>query len=91
MKTGAVFEAVDRYMCIAWPMRLQEILPDNYGRAELDGVSRRVSLRLLEDARIGDYLLVHAGYAIEKVSPENAEAQLAILNELKSGLSGSGE
>ena len=73
-------------MCIAWPMRLTDILPDKHGVADLDGVSRRVSLRLIEDAKIGDYVLVHAGYAIEKVAPLKAAEQLKIMQELKAEL-----
>lgn len=73
-------------MCIAWPMRILEILPDNFGMAEVDGVQRRISLRLLPGIQVGDYVLVHAGYAIEKVDPMQIEAQLKIMEELKSGL-----
>ena len=73
-------------MCIAWPMRLTEILPEDYGMAECDGVRRRVGLRLLPGAKVGDYVLVHAGYAIEKVEPEAAQSQLALLDELSSGM-----
>ena len=70
-------------MCIAWPMRLIDILPDQYGIADLDGVSRRISLRLLDAPEIGDYVLVHAGYAIEKVSPEEAENTLEVFRQLQ--------
>ena len=73
-------------MCIAWPMRLLNILPEKYGIADLDGVSRRISLRLLPDVQVGDYVLVHAGYAIEKVDSLKAEEQLKIMQELKSEL-----
>ncbi|MBE6366636.1 MAG: HypC/HybG/HupF family hydrogenase formation chaperone [Lentisphaerae bacterium] len=73
-------------MCIAWPMRLIEILPDNHAMADLDGVMRRISLRLLENPQVGDYVLVHAGYAIEKVDPLKADEQLRIMQELKNGI-----
>ena len=73
-------------MCIAWPMRLMEILPGHYGMAEWDGVRRRIGLRLLPDVKVGDYVLVHAGYAIELVKPEAAREQLALLRELSSGM-----
>ena len=73
-------------MCIAWPMRLLNILPDKYAIADLDGVSRRISLRLLPDAQVGDFVLVHAGYAIEKIDPLKARTQLELMEELKTGL-----
>ena len=78
-------------MCIAWPMRLTDILPDKFAMADLDGVSRRVSLRLLPDAKEGDYVLVHAGYAIEIVDPVKLEEQLKIFEELKNELADNGK
>ncbi len=73
-------------MCIAVPMRLIEILPEKKGKVELDGVERTVSLRLVPDCRIGDYVLIHAGFAIETVSKDAAEENLRILDELKRSL-----
>ncbi len=70
-------------MCVAIPMRIVELLPDRHGKVENDGVERKVNLRLLDDCSVNDYVLVHAGYAIEKISPEAAEENLRILDELK--------
>ncbi|MBE6402580.1 MAG: HypC/HybG/HupF family hydrogenase formation chaperone [Lentisphaeria bacterium] len=78
-------------MCIAWPMCLTEILPDKFAMADLDGVSRRISLRLLPDAKVGDYVLVHAGYAIEIVDPVKLAEQLKIFEELKNELADNGK
>ena len=75
-------------MCIAWPMRLTDILTDKHGIADLDGVSRRISLRLLDNVQVGDYVLVHAGYAIEKVDPLKVAEQLKIMEELKAEITG---
>jgi hydrogenase expression/formation protein HypC len=50
---------------------------------EFGGVERTVCTRLLPDCREGDYVLVHAGYAIEKVCPEQAEDDLALFRQLK--------
>ena len=74
-------------MCIAIPMRIVELLPDSHGRVEHDGVERIVNLRLLDRCSLNDYVLVHAGYAIEKISSEAAEENLRILDELKRSLS----
>ena len=73
-------------MCISWPMQLLTINEDKTAIADLDGVSRRISLRLLPDAQVDDYVLVHAGYAIEKVDPLKAAEQLKIMEELKKGI-----
>lgn len=73
-------------MCIAWPMRIVELLDGHYATAEIDGINRRVSLRLLDNVNVGDHVLVHAGFAIEKIEREKALEQLKIMEELKSGL-----
>lgn len=73
-------------MCIAWPMRIVELLDGSYATAEIDGINRRVSLRLLDNVSVGDHVLVHAGFAIEKIEREKALEQLKIMEELKSGL-----
>lgn len=73
-------------MCIAWPMRISELAPGDHAVAELEGVSRRISVRLLDNIQPGDYVLVHAGYAIEKIDPVKAREQLQIMEELKQGL-----
>ena len=65
-------------MCLAIPMRLVE-RRELEGTVELSGVQRRVSLMLCPEAGIGDYLLVHAGYAIGAVDEEEAHATLELL------------
>lgn len=73
-------------MCIAWPMCIKEVLPGKECIAELDGISRKVSLRLLDGVQAGDHVLVHAGYAIEKIDPAAAQEQLHIMEELKQNI-----
>ena len=73
-------------MCIAWPMLVTELLPGEYAMAECDGVRRRISLRLLPEVRVGSYVLVHAGYAIEQLDREAAHEQTALMAELVSGM-----
>jgi hydrogenase expression/formation protein HypC len=68
-------------MCLAIPMELVE-RSDLEGDVEIDGVRRKVSLMLLPEAEIGDYLLIHAGYAIGKLNAEEARETLALLEEL---------
>jgi hydrogenase expression/formation protein HypC len=62
-------------MCLAVPMRVIEVQGD-LGRVEQAGVSREVSFALLEQVSPGDYVLVHAGFAIERL--DRAEAQFRI-------------
>jgi len=67
-------------MCLAIPMVLTE-RGELDGVVELDGVRRTVSLMLLPEARVGDHLLIHAGFAIGSVDAEEAARTLEILRE----------
>ena len=51
------------------------------GTIDVDGVQRKASLLLLEDAEIGDYVIVHAGFAIHKIDEEAAMESLKLLKE----------
>jgi len=65
-------------------MKLVEIRPDGKGVAELEGSRHVVDLSLVSDARLGAYLIVHAGYAIEILDQEEAEATLSLFGEIVS-------
>ncbi len=67
-------------------MKIMEVDADKHAVAEFDGVRRRISVRLLPDAAAGDFVLIHAGYAIEKLDEGRALEQLRLLEELKAGL-----
>lgn len=66
---------------MAVPMRLVEIRGGAQGVAELAGSRRVVDISLVGDARPGDYLIVHAGFAIETLDQAEAEATLEMLRE----------
>ncbi len=69
-------------MCLAIPSEIIEI-KDNMATIDLGGVRREVSLLLLpEEASVGDYVLVHAGFAINKIDKEAAEETLKLLEEI---------
>jgi len=68
-------------MCWAIPLRLIERDGD-LGKVELSGAVREVGLQLVEDARVGDYVLVHAGFAIQKVDEQEALETLALWQEM---------
>lgn len=68
-------------MCLAVPMRVVEI-KDSQASADLGGVKRWVNLALLEDVKIDDYIVVHAGFAIQKLDQKEAEKTLAVLQEM---------
>jgi hydrogenase expression/formation protein HypC len=70
-------------MCLAVPMRVVEVSGAR-GVVELGGVRKAVSLDLLEDVAAGDYVIVHAGFAIEKLKPDEAQKTLDLFKELES-------
>ncbi len=69
-------------MCLAVPAKVLEI--DNaIGKVEIAGVSREVSMMLLPEAKPGDFVLVHAGFAMQIVDEKDAEETNALLAEMK--------
>ena len=68
-------------MCLAVPTRIKYIEGET-AEVELDGVSRSVSLAMVPDARTGDYVLVHAGYAITVVDEDEALETLKLFREM---------
>ncbi len=72
-------------MCLALPAEIIAIEGD-MGKVNLGGVHKEISLALVEDVKVGDFVLVHVGYALNRVSPEEAERTLALFAE--AGLGG---
>ena len=62
-------------MCLGVPM-LVKTIDNETALCEIDGVQREASLMMLDDVQVGDYVLIHAGFAIEKI--DEAEAQLTL-------------
>ena len=68
-------------MCLAIPALVKSI--NGYqAEVDIDGVTREVSLQLTPEARVGDYVLLHTGYAINVIDPAEAEETLKLLREL---------
>ena len=67
-------------MCLAIPSRITKI-EDNMATIDVEGVQREASLLLLEDAQIGDYVIVHAGFAIQKLDEAAAQETLDLLRD----------
>ncbi len=63
-------------MCLAVPSRIIEI-NDSVATVDVDGVTREASILLLDDVKIGDFVIVHAGFAISKVDEEAARQTIA--------------
>jgi len=62
-------------------VQVTELLDGDMARVTLDGVQKTISLALVEDVKLGDFVILHVGYALNKIDPEEAEATLALLAE----------
>lgn len=69
-------------MCLAVPGNIIEISEGPRATVDMLGARREVSLRLVPEARVGDYVLVHAGFGIQVIDPEEAQRTLEIIQEL---------
>ena len=67
-------------MCLAIPSKITKI-ENNMATIDVDGIQRQASLLLLEDAKEGEYVIVHAGFAIQKIDESAAQETLRLLRE----------
>lgn len=70
-------------MCLAIPALITEKKSDNLATAEILGVTREVALDLTPQASVGDYVLVHAGFAIEVVDADYAKETIELVKQLE--------
>ena len=68
-------------MCLAVPALIKSV-DDKGAEVEIGGIRRRVSLWLTPDAKVGDYVLLHTGYAISIIDQEEAEETLRLFEEM---------
>lgn len=69
-------------MCLAVPTQVLEILKEDQVIVGKGSTSLTVSSSLLTDIKVGDYVLVHAGFAIEKITPDEAKEKIDAFDEL---------
>ena len=73
-------------MCLAIPGKIVEIVDEDnsIAKVEVGGVKRNINIGMLgkEEARVGDYVLIHVGFAMSKVDEKEAEDTLRILKEI---------
>lgn len=68
-------------MCLAIPA-LVKLIEDKEAEVEIGGITRRISLRLTPEAKVGDYVLLHTGYAINILDQEEARETLRLFEEI---------
>ena len=69
-------------MCLAIPAEVTELLPDEMARVNVGGVGKVISVTLVENVKGGDYVIVHVGYALARLDPEEARRTLDLLAQL---------
>ena len=72
-------------MCLAIPARVEQFQEDGSAIVDLGGVRKAVSLALVDDVAVGDYVIVHVGFALQKLDVEEAERTLALFAEMGMG------
>lgn len=69
-------------MCVAAPMKVIEIEGDTV-RAELGGITKEARLDIVDERpELGDYVIIHAGFALHRIDPEEAKITLALWKEM---------
>ena len=67
-------------MCLAIPMKVLTVDGDE-GIVEIEGIKRTVGIQLVDDVKVGEYVVVHAGFAIEKLDEEEAKETLELFKK----------
>lgn len=69
-------------MCLAIPVQVIELLPDEQAVVALGGVEKTISVALVDDVAVGDYVILHVGYALQKLDRDEAEKTLVLFAEI---------
>lgn len=69
-------------MCLAIPTKVVELLPNDVAMVELGGVRKEISLAMVDGVAVDDYVIVHVGYALTRLDPEEAEKTLQLFAEI---------
>ena len=69
-------------MCLAIPVRVDEIIDQDTAIADIGGVRKEINVSLVLDLEVGDYVILHVGYALNKLDKDEAEKTLKLFSEL---------
>lgn len=70
-------------MCLAIPACVVQILDPTNALVDVGGVKKKISTALIEDVKVGDYLIVHVGFALSRLDPSEAQKTLEIFKEME--------
>jgi hydrogenase expression/formation protein HypC len=69
-------------MCLSVPARVVEVHDRHWATVEVGGTSKRVSIDLVDDVQVGDYVLLHVGFALQRIDEAEARSTLALFEEM---------
>lgn len=69
-------------MCLAIPAKVVSLLDDGLASVDIGGVKKDISIALIDDVNVGDYVIIHTGFALSKLDPEEAEETLELFAEI---------
>lgn len=69
-------------MCLALPMKIK-IIKNDFAEAESCGILKKINIKMVPGIKIGEYCLVHAGFAIQKLDAEKAKETLKFIDEIR--------
>lgn len=68
-------------MCLAVPVRVVELVGEASAIVDLGGIRKEISLALVDGVTVGDYVILHVGYALTRLDPDEAQRTLALFAE----------
>ncbi len=69
-------------MCLAIPVRIETLEPNDLAVVNIGGIRKTISVALIDEVAVGDYVILHVGYALNKLDEEEAQKTLALFGEL---------
>ncbi len=78
-------------MCLAIPAQVVELMEGDMALVDMGGVKKEISIAVVDDVAVGDYVIAHVGYAINKIDPDEAERTLALFAEMETQAEAPGE
>lgn len=68
-------------MCLAVPVQIKEIIDESNAIAEISGLKKQISIDLIDDVKVGDWVILHVGFALEKIDEEKAKRTLELFEQ----------
>ena len=69
-------------MCLAIPVQIETVEPNDLAVVNIGGIRKTISVALIDEVAVGDYVILHVGYALNKLDEEEAQKTLALFGEL---------